>query len=68
MSRASKPDAFKKHARALNVNIDSGVYQELDDYCKDKGITKTEAIEEILHRHISRYFFDKDAEERKEQK
>ncbi|WP_295565374.1 RepB family protein [Holdemanella porci] len=38
----------KKDWKALNIKIQSEVYEELEKYCEDTGQSKTVAVERIL--------------------
>lgn len=38
----------KKDWKALNIKIQSEVYEELEKYCEDTGLSKTVAVERIL--------------------
>jgi antitoxin component of RelBE/YafQ-DinJ toxin-antitoxin module len=37
-----------KESKAVNINMDVTVLQELEKYCEETGLTKTVAIERIL--------------------
>lgn len=41
----SKP---KKDWKALNIKIQSEVYEQLEKYCEETGLSKTVAVERIL--------------------
>lgn len=38
----------KKDWKALNIKIQSEVYEQLEKYCEDTGQSKTVAVERIL--------------------
>lgn len=38
----------KKDWKALNIKIQSKVYNELEKYCEETGLSKTVAVERIL--------------------
>lgn len=38
----------KKDWKALNIKIQSEVYEQLEKYCEDTGLSKTVAVERIL--------------------
>lgn len=38
----------KKDWKALNIKIQSEVYEELEKYCEETGLSKTVAVERIL--------------------
>ena len=48
----SKP---KKDWKALNIKIQSGVYEELEKYCEETGLSKTVAVERILSKAFKEY-------------
>ena len=37
-----------KDSKALNLRLDSKVWDRLEEYCQETGITKTTAVERIL--------------------
>ncbi len=39
---------IKKDAKILNVKLASSVYEELDCFCTESGLSKTVATEKIL--------------------
>ncbi|WP_329802949.1 RepB family protein [Holdemanella biformis] len=48
----SKP---KKDWKALNIKIQSKVYNELEKYCEETGLSKTVAVERILLKAFEKY-------------
>lgn len=48
----SKP---KKDWKALNIKIQSNVYNELEKYCEETGLSKTVAVERILFKAFEKY-------------
>ena len=46
----------KKDAKILNIRVDSKVYDQLEQYCKDTGQPKTTAVERILSRHFESFY------------
>ncbi len=57
MSRA------KKDAKILNVKLASSVYEKLERFCAESGLSKTMATEKILAQFFASYF-DKPESER----
>ena len=53
----------KKDARYLNIKLASEIYDQLDRFCSETGITKTAATEKIMEKFFNEYF-DKPEEER----
>ena len=46
----------RKDARALNIKLATPEYDQLDKFCNETGMNKTEAIEQILGRFFGVYF------------
>ncbi len=46
----------KKDARILNVKLASPVYEKLDRFCAESGLSKTVATEKILMQFFDSYF------------
>lgn len=42
--------------KSINFNLDVGVLEKLETYCKETGLTKTTAIERILDKFLTEYF------------
>ncbi len=53
----------KKDAKILNVKLASPVYEQLDQFCEESGLSKTVATEKILGQFFGTYF-DKPEKER----
>ena len=49
-----------KESKAVNINMDVTVLQELEKYCEETGLAKTVAIERIL-----KQFFEARIKEKK---
>ena len=49
-----------KESKAVNINMDVTVLQDLEKYCEETGLTKTVAIERIL-----KQFFENQNKEKK---
>lgn len=45
----------KKDWKALNIKIQSNVYNELEKYCEETGLSKTVAVERILLKAFEKY-------------
>ena len=56
MSRA------KKDAKILNVKLASPVYEKLERFCAESGLSKTVATEKILGQFFDSYFGKPEAE------
>ena len=54
----------KKDAKMLNVKLAKDVSDELEKFCEETGITKTIAVEKILHQYFEQYF-ERPEEERR---
>lgn len=46
----------KKDAKVINVKLDRGIYDRLDQFCAESGMTKTVALERILNQYLDGYF------------
>ena len=46
----------KKNYKPLNIKMNKEIYDLLDDYCEEKGQTKTMAVERILKKFLNDYF------------
>ena len=46
----------KKDAKILNVKLASPVYEQLDQFCEESGLSKTVATEKILGQFFGIYF------------
>lgn len=45
----------RKDWKALNIKIQSGVYEQLEKYCEETGLSKTVAVERILSKAFKEY-------------
>ena len=54
----------KKDAKYLNMKLDREIYDQLEQFCDESGMTKTMATEKILEQFFERYF-ERPEEERK---
>lgn len=54
----------KKDAKYLNMKLDREIYDQLEQFCDESGMTKTMATEKILEQFFEKYF-DRPEEERK---
>ena len=43
-----------KESKAVNINMDITILQELEKYCEETGLTKTVAIERILKQYFEK--------------
>lgn len=46
----------KKDAKALNINIATNIYNNLELYCEDSGQSKTTAVERFIKTGVEKYF------------
>ena len=46
----------KKVAKVLNMKLDKSVYDRLDLFCQETGLSKTSATEKILDKYLTEYF------------
>lgn len=46
----------KKDAKILNVKLSMPIYDRLDQFCAESGMTKTIAVEKILDQFFDTYF------------
>ena len=46
----------KKDARILNIKLATPVYDKLEDFCSESGLSKTIATEKILTQFFDSYF------------
>ncbi len=49
----------KKNYKPLNIKMNKEIYDLLDDYCEEKGQTKTMAVERILKKFFNDYNSEK---------
>ncbi len=45
----------RKDWKALNIKIQSSVYEQLEKYCEETGLSKTVAVERILNKAFKEY-------------
>lgn len=45
----------RKDWKALNIKIQNSVYNELEKYCEETGLSKTVAVERILNKAFKEY-------------
>ncbi len=46
----------KKDAKILNVKLATSVYDQLEKFCKESGMSKTVAAEKIFGQFFNEYF------------
>ena len=46
----------KKDSKNLNIRLDAGVHERLEQFCAETGMSKTIAVEKILDRYFESYF------------
>ena len=46
----------KKDYKNLNIKLARPIYETLERFCEENGITKTTATERILDRYVKDYF------------
>ena len=54
----------KKDAKMLNIKLAKDVSDELEAFCDETDVTKTVAVEKILHQYFEEYF-ERSEEERR---
>ena len=47
---------IKKDAKILNVKLDRGIHEHLEQFCEETGMTKTIAVEKVLSKFFEDYF------------
>lgn len=52
-----------KDWKALNIKLDRTVYEQLEKYCEETGLSKTVAVERILNKAFKEYEKNKPHEE-----
>lgn len=50
------PRPKTKDFKTVNFNMDIKVYEKLERYCEETGLTKTAAIERNLDKALTEYF------------
>ena len=46
----------KKDGKVINMKLNMTTYENLEQYCKESGQTKTRAVERILNKYFDNYF------------
>ena len=46
----------KKDAKILNIKLATPVYEKLEEFCEESGMSKTTATEKILYQFFEKYF------------
>ncbi len=46
---------IKKNAKIVNMKLDRTVYDKLDRFCGETGLSKTAATEKILDQYLNDY-------------
>lgn len=44
-----------KDWKALNIKLDKTIYEQLEKYCEETGLSKTVAVERILNKAFKEY-------------
>lgn len=44
-----------KDWKALNIKLDRTIYEQLEKYCEETGLSKTVAVERILNKAFKEY-------------
>lgn len=44
-----------KDWKALNIKLDRAIYEQLEKYCEETGLSKTVAVERILNKAFKEY-------------
>jgi len=47
---------IKKESKIMNMKLDKTVYDKLDHFCEETGLSKTAATEKILDKFLTEYF------------
>ncbi len=47
---------IKKDAKTVTMKLNKTIYEKLDRFCKETGLSKTVATEKILDEYLSEYF------------
>ena len=55
---------LKKDAKTISMKLDKGIYNKLDQFCEETGLSKTAATEKILDQFLSEYL-DRPVDDRK---
>ena len=46
----------KKDAKILSCKLDRTIHEQLEMFCEETGMSKTVAVEKILHAYFEEYF------------
>lgn len=46
---------LKKEARIVNMKLDKNIYDKLDLFCEETGLSRTAATEKILDKYLTEY-------------
>ena len=49
----------KQESKRLNVYIEASLADSLCEYCQERGLTKSAAVERIIRDYLYRYFTEK---------
>lgn len=52
----------KKDGKVLNVKLSVQVYDKLEEFCDESGLTKTLAVERFLNKYLDEYFSKPESE------
>ncbi len=47
---------IRKDSKIVNMKLDRSVYDKLEQFCDETGLSKTAATEKILDQYLSDYF------------
>ena len=47
---------IRKDSKIVNMKLDRSVYDKLEQFCDETGLSKTAATEKILGQYLSDYF------------
>ena len=51
---------LKKNHKVVSIRMDSDVYEELEKYRIELGITRTRAIEQLIDKGVRDHFFKRE--------
>ena len=51
---------IKKEGRFLNIKMDAAIYNRLEEYCLEAGLTKISAVEKGLTMLMDNYAYEKE--------
>lgn len=52
----------KKDSKVLNIKLSVQVYDKLEEFCDESGLTKTLAVERFLNKCLDEYFSKPESE------